>query len=207
MWIMHPRIIYEKSAVFPKDFPTENLPEIAIIGRSNAGKSSFLNGYAHSQIAKVSKTAGKTRLLNFFMADDAYRIVDMPGYGYAARSHDERDEWKKMVETYFSVRGQLQGCVLIMDIRRDWHQDEKNLMAFCASLGIACCVALTKIDKLTRNQMLQRKKEIMKDSGLEQIFLTSALKKIGHQEIEDFIYEHWIKTYKKKPGPHGRVER
>ena len=87
-----------KSAVWPKDYPEADRPEIALIGRSNAGKSSLLNALVSQKAAKVSQTPGKTRLLNFFDFGDHYRLVDMPGYGFAARSGDEILAWEKMIK-------------------------------------------------------------------------------------------------------------
>lgn len=193
MWIMHHRISYEKSAVFPKDYPPGTVPEVALIGRSNAGKSSGLNALAKSDVAKVSKTAGKTRLLNFFKVDDKYRLVDMPGYGYAARALGEKEDWKNMIETYFSTRDQLKGCLLFMDIRRDWSEEETQIVSFLNSLGKGCCLVLTKMDKLGRSEFLQRKKKLQATSGVSTIFLTSALKKQGYVELEEFIFKEWIK--------------
>ncbi|MGE0633616.1 MAG: ribosome biogenesis GTP-binding protein YihA/YsxC [Pseudobdellovibrionaceae bacterium] len=193
---MHLRISYEKSAVFPKDYPQGMIPEVALVGRSNAGKSSGLNALAHSDIAKVSKTAGKTRLLNFFLVEDRYRIVDMPGYGHAVRSKTEKEDWKEMIETYFSMRAQLQGCILFMDIRRDWTADEGGLVAFLKSIGKGCCVVLTKVDKLGRSELAQRKKKLQQASGVKEMFFTSALKKQGYDELEEFIYKEWIRGAK-----------
>lgn len=108
-----------------KDFPESKMKEIAMAGRSNAGKSSLINIWANTKIAKVSQSPGKTRLLNFFNMNNSYIIVDMPGYGYASRGGDEVTAWRKMVENYLKQRPQLAGLVLVMDIARDWEDDEE----------------------------------------------------------------------------------
>ncbi|RYZ60944.1 MAG: ribosome biogenesis GTP-binding protein YsxC [Proteobacteria bacterium] len=187
-------IKFLKSAVLPKDYPKTGKREIAIAGRSNAGKSSFLNSLANSKVAKVSDTPGKTRLLNFFTRGDSYIIVDMPGYGFAARSGDEMREWHTMVENYLSVREELAGLVLVMDGRREWSEDEELLKAYTESRGIPLAIVLTKSDKMTKNEIMNNKTRIKKDSGTDTVFMTSALKKIGHDEVEEYLYENWVKA-------------
>ncbi len=185
-------IKYIKSAVLPKDYPKTGKWEIAIAGRSNAGKSSFLNSLANSKVAKVSNTPGKTRLLNFFSRGESYVIVDMPGYGFAARSGKEVREWHTMIETYLSIREELAGLVLIMDARREWTEDEELLKAFTETRGIPLAIILTKADKLSKNEIQKALSSIKKDSGSSAVFMTSALKKTGHKEVEEYLYEHWI---------------
>ena len=116
-----------KSAVNQEDYPPSDRPEVALVGRSNAGKSSLLNALAGSKIAKVSQEPGKTRLLNFFDYGKQYRFVDMPGYGYASRSGSEILSWQEMITKYSDVRENLHGVVLIMDSARDWQEEESNL--------------------------------------------------------------------------------
>lgn len=183
-----------KSAVLPKDYPKTGKKEIAIAGRSNAGKSSFLNAIANSKIAKVSNTPGKTRLLNFFSRGDSYVLVDMPGYGFAARSGNEMREWHTMIENYLSMREELAGLVLVMDSRRDWTEDEELLKAYTDTRGLPMAVVLTKSDKLTRNEINQAVARIKKAAGTEAVFMTSALKNIGQEEVEEYLFENWVKN-------------
>ena len=135
-----------------KDFPVSKLSEVAFAGRSNAGKSSLINVWANQKIAKVSQSPGKTRLLNFFSMGTSYIIVDMPGYGYASRGGDELKTWRKMVEGYLSQRPQLAGLVLVMDMARDWQDDEEILAQYVMKHDIPVLVALTKSDKFSKNE-------------------------------------------------------
>ncbi|MEN0059229.1 MAG: ribosome biogenesis GTP-binding protein YihA/YsxC [Bdellovibrio sp.] len=191
---MPKNIQFIKSAVLAKDYPIHGKAEVAIAGRSNAGKSSFINALAKGKVAKVSSTPGKTRLLNFFDMEESYVLVDMPGYGFAARSGDEMVEWHKMIETYLMGREQLCGLLLIMDIRRSWTADEELLKKFSDQRGFPLAVVLTKADKMSRNQMLQAVSKIKKVSGLSAVFPVSALKKEGQDAVEDYIYDNWVKA-------------
>ncbi|KYG69586.1 ribosome biogenesis GTP-binding protein YsxC [Bdellovibrio bacteriovorus] len=186
-------IEFIKSAVLAKDYPLHNLAEVAIAGRSNAGKSSFINALAKGKVAKVSSTPGKTRLLNFFNMEDSYVLTDMPGYGFAARSVDEIEEWNAMIETYLMTRENLVGLLLVMDIRREWTADEELLKKFSDRRGFPMAVALTKADKMTRNHMNQAVAKVKKMSGLSAVFAVSSLKKEGQDEIEEYMYENWVK--------------
>lgn len=186
-------IQFIKSAVLPKDYPFSPKAEIAIAGRSNAGKSSFINALSKGKVAKVSSTPGKTRLLNFFAMEDSYVLVDMPGYGFAARSGDEMVEWHQMIETYLMTREQLRGLLLIMDIRREWTEDEELLKKFSDQRGFPMAVVLTKADKMTRNHINQAVAKVKKMSGLSAVFPVSSLKKTGQDEVEDYMYDNWVK--------------
>ncbi|MBV2167936.1 MAG: ribosome biogenesis GTP-binding protein YihA/YsxC [Bdellovibrio sp.] len=187
-------IQFIKSAVLAKDYPLNKLAEVAIAGRSNAGKSSFINALAKGKVAKVSSTPGKTRLLNFFNMEDSYVLVDMPGYGFAARSGDEMTEWHQMIETYLMTRENLVGLILVMDIRRSWTPDEELLKKFSDQRGFPLAVVLTKADKMSRSQMLQAVAKIKKTSGLSAVFPVSSMKKEGQDEVEEYVYENWVKA-------------
>lgn len=184
---------YLKSAVFPKDYPQGDRPEIAVAGRSNAGKSSFLNAVNGNKVAKVSQIPGKTRLLNFFDVKDNYRFVDMPGYGFASRSGDEIREWTSMIETYLSTRGTLKGLIIVMDIRREWSKDEELLKKFCQKVNVPVCILASKTDKCTKNEIAKFISGLKKQAQLSDVFPISGIKGTGVIEAEDFIFESWIK--------------
>jgi GTP-binding protein len=188
---------YLKSAVLPKDYPDMKRPEVAVAGRSNAGKSSFLNSIAKSKVAHVSQAPGKTRLLNFFDFGTHYRFVDMPGYGFASRSGDEMKDWTKMIETYLSTRENLQGLVLVMDIRREWSEDEEMLKEFCDRVELPMCVLLTKSDKCSKKEIRDYHLKIQKTSQLTDVFPISSQNGEGIQDVEEYIFRQWILPSKK----------
>ncbi len=188
------RLRYVTSAVDLRGCPQDSKPEVALIGRSNAGKSSLLNGLGQERIAKVSSTPGKTRLLSFFDAGLHYRYVDMPGYGFSARSGSEQRSWQKMIEPYLSRRKNLRGLLVILDVRRDWTEDEALVLEFLRPRGLPAAIILTKADKISRSQVLQQIDRVRKTSGVHDVFATSALKHMGFHELEDFIFKSWIKT-------------
>lgn len=187
------KIKFIKSATEKAGYPDTTCPEVGIIGRSNAGKSSFINSVFGTRIAKVSGTPGKTTLLNFFsVLNGKYNIVDMPGYGYAARSTKEVNSWKPMIENYILKRDQLVGVILVMDIRRDWTAQEQDLVDWVESRGLDVVVILSKADKLGRNKAQQAAAKIKKSSGLKSVFCISSLKKTGLKEAEEFYFNKWI---------------
>lgn len=183
---------YLKSAVLPQDYPIADRPEVAVAGRSNAGKSSFLNVIAKSKAAYVSQAPGKTRLLNFFDFGDSYRFVDMPGYGFAARSGDEIQQWTQMIEIYLSTRENLRGLILLMDLRREWSEDEELLKKFCQRISMPICVLLTKADKCNQKERSQALQRIRKSSELKDVFVISSQTGAGVKEVEEFVYRDWI---------------
>src|SRR4051812_45024430 len=173
------KVKFIKSAVEPEGYPFPYKPEVAIVGRSNSGKSSFINALVNQKIAKVSATPGKTRLLNFFELSDQLYLVDCPGYGFAKGSLDEALGWRKMIETYFRQRETLKGVIVIMDIRRDWNDEENLLKDWLEHRQTPWALLLNKSDKMSRSAALQRKEKISKHSGDARVFILSAAKKTG----------------------------
>lgn len=188
-----PKMTFIKSAVKMKDFPVSKLKEVAMAGRSNAGKSSLINIWANGKVAKVSQAPGKTRLLNFFNMNDSYIIVDMPGYGYASRGGDELKTWRKMIEGYLTQRPQLAGLVLLMDMARDWQEDEELLAQFMMKNDLPVVVALTKADKFSKRDIQKAIERIQKQSRIDDVFAVSSQTKLGCIELEEFVYRNWIK--------------
>ncbi len=187
-----------KSAVLADDYPDQKRPEVAITGRSNAGKSSFINVLTKSKIAKVSQEPGKTRLLNFFDIGDFYRMVDTPGYGFASRSGSEVLEWQKMLETYLSTRENLVGLLLLMDIKREWSDDEDALLSFMNSIGRPTMVILTKADRLKAAEIQRRCQAIKKQANVQQVWAISSQYNTGVREAEEYFFKNWIKPSKGK---------
>jgi GTP-binding protein len=199
---MPTNVKFIKSAVLAADYPDYNFnllskrkarPEVAIAGRSNAGKSTFINCLTNSKIAKVSQEPGKTRLLNFFDIGDFYCLVDMPGYGFAARSGDEVMDWQEMVDTYLTTRENLQGLLLLLDMRRDWATEERQLLNFMNMVGKPSMVILTKADQVLRGELVERTRRIQEAAQVEKVWVTSAEKNQGIEDVEEFFFKQWIK--------------
>ena len=191
------KVKFLKSAVLAADYPDMKRPEVAIAGRSNAGKSTFINVLTQSKIAKVSQEPGKTRLLNFFDIGDHYRLVDMPGYGFAARGGEEVFQWQEMMEIYLSNRENLQGLLLLMDCRRDWSQEEELLLDFMNSVGKATMVILTKADRLKPHEIRAREKVIQQAASVQKVWSISSQKETGIAEVEEYFFRNWIKGGRK----------
>lgn len=181
---------FEKSAVFPKDYPIKPLPEVGVVGRSNSGKSSVINAWTGKRIAKVSGQPGKTRLLNFFNGSDKYRLVDMPGYGFAKRGPKEKKMWGEMIQNYLAVRSQLKGLLLIMDIRRQWEEEEQMLLDWASASFKPVYVVLNKADKVNQKEKHHSVKSI-KDLGI-QPFVVSAKSGKGLEELIKAVWNDWV---------------
>lgn len=198
------KVRFVKSAAEVAQFPPALLPQVALAGRSNSGKSSFINTLAHQKIAKVSGTPGKTRLLNIFDVEKKYWLVDMPGYGYAARSHKERMQWERMIEEYLVNSEQLRGLVLLMDIRRKWSEDESLIVDFCASRGLKTVIGLTKSDKLSRSQWKSKSLQMEKELELP-CFPLSSLKNWGIKELTAYVIKNWVNEAPRMTTPQDDV--
>ena len=140
-----------KSAAKPKDFPPDTGREVAVAGRSNSGKSSAINAILGRRgLARVSKTPGRTQLINFFDLGDSCRLVDLPGYGFAKVSVDMRERWRELIEVYFGNRRSLAGLIVTVDIRRGVLELDEAMIEWAAALGVPVLVLATKADKLSR---------------------------------------------------------
>ncbi len=139
------------SAVKPEQYPEGGLPEFALAGRSNVGKSSFINKMLNRRsLARTSSKPGKTQTLNFFLINESFYFVDVPGYGYAKVSKTERAAWGKMIETYLTNREQLKAVVLIVDLRHPPTADDVMMYDFLKHYGIPCIIMNTKADKIPK---------------------------------------------------------
>jgi GTP-binding protein len=141
------------SAVKPEQYPESDMPEIALAGRSNVGKSSFINKMLNRKsLARTSSKPGKTQTLNFFIINESFHFVDVPGYGYAKVSKTERAAWGRMIETYLTNREQLKAVVLILDLRHPPTADDVMMYDFLKHYGIPCIIINTKADKVRKSQ-------------------------------------------------------
>lgn len=151
------------SAVSKKQYPGDNLSEIAMAGRSNVGKSSFINTMLNRKnLARTSGKPGKTQTLNFFRINDAFYFVDVPGYGYAKVSKKEREAWGVMLEEYFSQRENLKAAALIVDIRHDPTEDDKLMYNFLKFYELPVIVVATKLDKIPKNKRDHHQRKMRK---------------------------------------------
>ncbi len=170
--------------------PESELPEIAFSGRSNVGKSSLLNRLIRRKaFARVSRTPGRTREINFFRVNSGFVLADLPGYGYAKISKEKKADWKPLIEGYLRGTPQLAGVVQLLDIRRQPSEDDVAMLDYLAELELPTVVVLTKADKLARNAADARADEIMKSLSLErdQTILFSALTGQGRDELAEAV--------------------
>ncbi|NLO40776.1 MAG: YihA family ribosome biogenesis GTP-binding protein [Ruminiclostridium sp.] len=155
------------SAVNPEGYPESELPEVAMVGRSNVGKSSVINFLTgRKSLARVGNTPGKTRLINFFSLEDKMLLVDLPGYGYAQVSKEERARWGKIVETYLHKRDQLKLVLMLADIRHKPTADDRLMVEWLNSMGKPYIIIATKADKITRTHYKEHLLEIRKTLDL-----------------------------------------
>ena len=184
------------SAPHIKDAPEDEGLEVAFAGRSNAGKSSAINTLTmQKSLARISKTPGRTQMLNFFAIADDKRFVDLPGYGYAKVPLEVKKKWHKMMESYLSNRKALCGIVLVMDIRHPLTDFDWQMVEWCRHAKLPLHILLTKADKLkygaAKNTLLTVQRELAKTGIPVSIQLFSALKKIGIDEIHELL-DRWF---------------
>ena len=185
---MHLHATFEIGAVSEKQFPEADLPEIAFVGRSNVGKSSLLNSLVGAkQLARVSSTPGKTQEINFFRIDDAYRFVDLPGYGYAKASQQKRRSWGQLITTYFESGRPLALVVQLIDSRLPLQDSDARVLRWYVEEGFPVQVVLTKIDKLKQGERVRQERKLRADleelGYRNKILLLSSLKGIGKKEL------------------------
>ena len=185
----------EQVAGFKSQWPNENIDEIAFVGRSNVGKSSFINAFlGRKSLAKTSSTPGKTRTINFYNIDNKFRLVDLPGYGYAKVSKKEKEKWDKLINEYLHDRENLKEVFLLVDIRHEPTDLDLQMYDWIIDSGFTGFIIATKYDKISKNQLQKHIRAIMKkldveDEGL--IFAYSSENKhnlgVIHEQIEVII--------------------
>ena len=170
------------SSARPEQFPADGLPEVAFLGRSNVGKSSLINALVgRSGLAFTSSTPGRTQTINFYRIDHKQYFVDLPGYGYARVPRDRTLEWKQLIEEYLTHRKLLQLCILILDARRGWMQQDLELRDWLEFYNRRSLVIATKMDKLNQSEEERGLRAIRKE-GVEPVAF-SALSGRGVREI------------------------
>ncbi len=170
-------------------YPPDTMKEIAFAGRSNVGKSSLLNLLTgRKKLAKVSGSPGKTRTINFYLINNEFRIVDLPGYGYAKVAKSMSEDWGRMMDEYFQHRDGLVKVVQLVDIRHDPSKQDVQMYEYLKHFGLDGLVVATKSDKISRNEMQKNMARIRKVLGMSKddiLIPVSALKKTGHEQLLD----------------------
>lgn len=168
-------------------YPEDNLKEIAFAGRSNVGKSSLLNLLTgRKKLARVSGSPGKTRTINFYRVNNQFRIVDLPGYGYAKVSKSMSETWGDMMETYFETRQGLVKVIQLVDIRHAPSKQDVEMYQYLRHYGLDGIVVATKADKVSRNEMQKCIRQIRTTLKLSQddiVIPISSLKRTGHDQL------------------------
>jgi GTP-binding protein len=191
------------SAVSPKQYPVGSLPELALAGRSNVGKSSFINKMINRKnLARTSSKPGKTQTLNYYLINKELYFVDLPGYGYAKVSKTEKAKWGKMMEEYLQTRQQLKAVLHVVDIRHTPTKDDQGMFEYLKHYGIPVIVIATKTDKIPRGKWQKHAKEVRTTLGMEKddpLILFSAETGQGKDEA-------WATIWKKINAADEEVE-
>ena len=184
----------EATCFRPDQLIPENnsLPEIAIAGRSNVGKSSLINALLNTKLAKTGQTPGKTRSINFYRVEypaGAFRLVDLPGYGYAKRSTDERNNWQRLINAYMSGRESLRLVLHLVDFRHGLLKNDKDLQDWIRSCGKNIYVVFTKADKIARGKWKSMRNEYIRDGlySYDVPVVTSSEKREGIESLREFV--------------------
>lgn len=180
------------SAVSPNQYPIDDKPEIAFIGRSNVGKSSIINSITNRRsLAKVSSSPGKTKLVNFFLINNSFYLVDLPGYGYAKVSKSIKESFGKIIENYLLNRKQLKTVVLLVDSRHKPTNDDILMCKWIKHYGKSTLIVATKKDKLKKSEVSKSENLIRNTLELskeEKIMFFSSLNKEGRDEILEVLF-------------------
>lgn len=175
------------SAVRPEQYPDGALPEFALAGRSNVGKSSFINKMINRKnLARTSSKPGKTQTLNFYLINEALYFVDVPGYGFAKVSKKEREAWGKMMETYFTTREQLRAVVLLVDLRHPPTKDDVMMYEFLKHYEIPTIIIATKADKVPKGKWQKHRKIVRETLNIvdgDELIVFSAETGQGKEEV------------------------
>ena len=194
---------FVKSAVTGSHYPEDGMPEVAFAGRSNVGKSSLINCLVQrKKLVRTSRTPGQTQTLNFFLINNGFRFVDLPGYGFAKVPQAVRAKWKPMVEAYLTNRKSLRGVVQILDIRHPPTPDDLNLWNWLRERRIPSIPVLTKGDKVKRGSWAAQLKDVATRLGIspDEIVLFSAETSLGRPELMERLAA-WVRLPEPESDP------
>lgn len=192
-------------AAGPAQFPRDSRPEVCVLGRSNVGKSSLINRLINRKgMARVSNTPGRTREIHFYMLDDRFYLVDLPGFGYAKVPEAVRKSWGTLMESYFADRGPLRLAVQLVDVRHDPTDLDRTLADMLVLRRIPTVLCLTKSDKVSNNQinlMIQRAPQVLDLPPETPVLVTSAMTGVGMRELSRVVVDAFVSPPRKPQRP------
>jgi len=184
-----PKAILLKSVSSKNDLPPVSLPEVVLAGRSNVGKSSLINAYLGQNLAGTSKTPGKTRAIHFYLIDDRWFLVDLPGYGYAKVSQQRRKKWGLLIEDFFAAKRSIAAILHIVDLRHEPSPLDLQMAVWLRNRSFPSLVVATKADKVPRGKREKQRRLIAKILGIspQEIILFSSVTGEGRKELTKII--------------------
>ena len=183
-----PQVRFVKSVAKLSDRPATPLPEVAVVGRSNVGKSSLINSvFNQRHLAKTSSTPGKTQLINYFIVDDHIHLVDLPGYGFSKVAKQVSKNWENMITGYLTNNRELKWVFLLIDSRHDLMDIDRQMINWLTDVAIPFIIILTKCDKLSRSRLSARLQQINTDLPVVTILPYSAKSHLGRKAVIDML--------------------
>jgi GTP-binding protein len=171
-----------------KNLPEDTGIEVLLSGRSNAGKSSALNALAQNKkLARISKTPGRTTEINFFLVEDNFKLLDLPGYGFAKSGHSRKKDWGPLLGEYFKNRKALKAVLIFMDIRHPLKPIDLEMIGLCESFDVAYFPVLTKSDKVSKNILMKTIQQVSKATNAKEVLAISSLKETGFDKLRKVL--------------------
>ena len=173
-----------------KNLPQDTGVEILLSGRSNAGKSSALNALTkNKKLARISKTPGRTTEINFFEVEDNFKLLDLPGYGFAKSGHSRKKDWGPLLGKYFENRKALKAVIVFMDIRHPLKSTDLEMIELCESCEVTYIPVLTKSDKVSKNILIKTVQQVSKATNAKDVLAISSLKETGFEKLGKVLLE------------------
>ena len=198
-----------KSAVSPAQYPSADRPEVAFVGRSNVGKSTLINSLlGRRSLVRSSRMPGRTQMLNFFLINDAFFFVDLPGYGFAQAPKEVRLKWLPMIRSYLCERKNLRAVVLLLDVRRIPSEEDLNMLDLLEDFSIPAIPVITKVDKVNCSERVAQQKQIAQTTGLEEDCFScfSSVTREGDEDIWERIETALAADVSNSEGTQGCFE-
>jgi len=171
-----------------KNLPEDTGIEILLSGRSNAGKSSALNALTdNKKLARISKTPGRTTEINFFKVEESFKLLDLPGYGFAKSGHSRKKDWGPLLEEYFENRKALKAVLIFMDIRHPLKPIDLEMIELCESFDVVYIPVLTKLDKVSKNILMKTIQQVSKATNAHEVLAISSPKKTGFEKLRKIL--------------------